>query len=93
MIIFRLSTTVVYNIGVLAHFGPKKSEKKLTNFIKIFELYQVFMYNFLCQIVPIFPVYILFTKRIETICPGGIETHFGQGILAHFRPKKSDKKS
>ena len=38
----------------------KKSHKKLSNIHKDFEIYQVFMHNFLRQVVPIFPLYILF---------------------------------
>ena len=30
-----------------------------------FGLYQVFRYNFLCQTVLIFPIYLVFTKRIK----------------------------
>ena len=33
---------------------------------KDFQLYQVFVYNFLSQNMLIFPRYILFTKTIET---------------------------
>ena len=64
----KVSTHV--GLGVLAHFWPKESDKIL----KDFELYQACMYNFLYQIFVIFPLYILFTKRIDTFWSGDIST-------------------
>ena len=57
-----------------AHFGLKKSDKTIDKINKDFDLYQVFMYNFLCQTVLIFPVYILLVKRIGTFWSRGIRT-------------------
>ena len=37
------------NINVLGHLSQKIRQEKLSKFIKISELYQVFMHNFLCQ--------------------------------------------
>ena len=76
---------VVYNIGALKHFGPKKSDKKNCHIHIDFDLYYVFMYNFLCQTFLIFPIYIyiLFTKRINTLWSGGISS---MQVLAHFEP-------
>ena len=56
---------------VLPHFGPENQTRKIH---KVFELYQIFMYNFLCQTVLILSIYTLFIKRIDTFCSGGIET-------------------
>ena len=51
---------------------------------KYFELYQVFMYDFLCQNVPIFPMYILFTKITETFWSRDVTDIW---VLAHFELK------
>ena len=58
--------------GLLANFEPKIR--------KDFELYQVFMYTFLCQTVLTFPIHILFTKRIDTFWSGDISTIWAQKI-------------
>ena len=42
------------------------------------------MYNFLCQNVLIFPMYILFTKRIETFWYRDVTNIW---VLAHFEFK------
>ena len=52
----------VFELEVLGNFGSKKSHNKNQ---KDFELYRVFMHNFLGQTVPIFPIYILLTRRIN----------------------------
>ena len=46
-------------LGVLGHFGSKNKKRKIVTIHKNFELQQAFMYNFLCQNVLIFPVYII----------------------------------
>ena len=70
---------VVYNIGALRNFGSKNQTRKNDKIHKEFELYQLFMYNFLFQTVLIFPIYILFTKRMETFWFRDISTI--RGIL------------
>ena len=45
--------------------GPCFMPEKSTKFTKIFELYQVLMYTFICQTVRIFPNYILLTRWIN----------------------------
>ena len=52
--------------GVSRFWVQKIRQEKLLKFTKIFALYQVFMYNFLCQTVLIFLIYILVTKIIKT---------------------------
>lgn len=47
-------------------FGPKNYTRKIDKIHKNFELYEFLMYNYLCQTVPIFSAYILFTKRFNT---------------------------
>ena len=42
---------------------PKNHIRKINNILKRFELYQVFMYNFLCQNVSIFPLNILLPSK------------------------------
>ena len=55
--------------------GPKNYTRKTSNICKDFELlYQVFMHNFSCQNVPIFPFYIFLTRRIDTFLSEGIDT-------------------
>ena len=51
---FSLELSIVYKVS--AHFEPKSLEKGH----KFFELYQVFMCNLLCEVVP------RLTKRIDT---------------------------
>ena len=69
---------VLGNFAPEAHFGLKKSDETIDKINKDFELYQVFMYNFLCQTVLIFPVYILLVKRIGTLWSRGIRTFWVQ---------------
>ena len=42
------------------------------------------MYNFLCQAVPIFPIYTLLTERIDTFWSRNIDSIW---IIGHFEPK------
>ena len=70
---------VVYNIGALRNFGSKNQTRKNDKIHKEFELYQLFMYNFLCQTVLIFPIYTLFRKRMEKFWSRGISSI--RGIL------------
>ena len=54
-------------------FCPKKiRQEKLTKFIKMFELYQVIMHNYLCQNVRIFLNYVLLIRKINTFWSGSI---------------------
>ena len=46
----------------------------MVNFTNIFELYQVFMHNLLCQNIRIFRDYILLTKKIGTFWSGSISS-------------------
>ena len=55
------------NWGCYDILDPKNHTRKISNIQKKFELYQVFMRNFVCQNVPIFPLHIL-------IWLGGIRT-------------------
>ena len=73
-------------MGILKHFGSKNHTRKIDKIRQDFELYQVFMYNYLCEIVPIFPMYILITKRINTFWSGGIGT-FWNYTKSSYVPK------
>ena len=54
-------------LGGISRFWVQKiRQEKLLKFTKIFALYQVFMYNFLCQTLLIFLIYILVTKIVKT---------------------------
>ena len=58
---------IFLSLGVFGHFGLKNETRKTVKIPKDFELYQVFMYSFLCQNVLIFLIYILLTNRTETL--------------------------
>lgn len=73
---FRLEVSVAY--VVLAHFELKKSDK----IHQYFELYQVFVYKFLCEIVLIFSIIHIIDKKEST--------YFG--LEARCGPKESAKK-
>ena len=63
----------IFGLRGIRIFVHKKSKHNCWN-SQDFELYQVFMYNFLSQNVPIFSIYILFTKRFETFWSRGISS-------------------
>ena len=73
----------------MGHFGQRKSYKKIDKIDKDFELYEVFIHNFFCQNVWIFPLYILRIKRIDKfwsesikkIWSGGIGGFWAQNIM------------
>ena len=83
--------------GYLDFLGPKNQTRKINEVHKAFELYQVFICNFLWQTVLIFPIYILFTKRIENFWFGDINNardirtycfkYFRVYILVHLYQK------
>ena len=50
-------------MGVLGQFELKNQTSKIVKINKDFERYQVFMYNFLCQNVLIFLIYIIHKKN------------------------------
>ena len=52
--------------GGMEHFWPKNHRRKIEKIHKDFELYQVFIYNFLSQNILILPNHIL-TKRTKSI--------------------------
>ena len=79
-------------IGVSGQSGPKKNHKrKIYTIYKGFELCQVFMHNFLYQNVPIFPIYLLLTKRIDTLWSKGINTFWSGGIGTVWYGKSQTK--
>ena len=60
-------------------FWNRKSCKKNQQYsAKDFELYQLFMNNFLCQNVPILSLYILVTRKSDTFSSGTISTVWTQ---------------
>ena len=62
------STNSIY-VGVLEILSQKNHTKKISSIHKDFELYQLFMHNFLHQNVLMFPLYILLILEEST--------HFG----------------
>ena len=67
-----LLTSIFFELLVFGYSGPKNRTIKISNIHKDFELFQLFMHNFLCQNISIFILYILLT--INTIWFGGIGT-------------------
>ena len=57
----------------------QKITQKIQNIYKDFKLYQVFMLKLLCQNVLIFPLDILFKRRINTLWSDGIEAFWSEG--------------
>ena len=57
--------------------GPKSHTIEIDKIYEDFELYQVFMYNFLCQNIQIFPLYILYTLYILVKLTNFVSKHFG----------------
>ena len=72
---------------------PKNDTKKMDKIHKNLGLYQVFMHNSLCQNVPIFPLYILLTRRIDTFWSMDIDKFWSGGIEKFWVPKMTQKKS
>ena len=66
--------------------------KKNGNIHKDFELYQIFNHNSLCQNVPVFPLDILRTKRINTFWSKGINKFWSRGIGTVLVPKNHTSK-
>ena len=60
--------------------SSKTHAGKIGNIHEDFELYQVFMNNFLFQNVPLFLLNILLTRRIVTFWSDGFDTFWSGGI-------------
>ena len=71
---------VAYGLGYPIILDPKNHTREVDNTHKDFELFQVFMCNFLCQNVRIFLLYILLTRRIDTFWSSGIDKFWSGGI-------------
>ena len=57
----------------IREFCPKEiRQEKFTKFIKMFELYQVIMHNYLCKNVRVFLTYVLLIRKINTFWSGSI---------------------
>ena len=67
--------------------GPKDHTRKIDNIRNDFEVYQLFMHNFLYQTIPIFPLYLLPTKTIETFWSEGIHTFWSRSIRTVWQRK------
>ena len=75
---------IYFDLDILKHFELKNQTRKIVTIKKKFELYQAFMYNFLCQTVLIFTIYLLFTIKIETFWSRDITDMW---FIAHFELK------
>ena len=69
-----LTDGVAYNLGVFGHFRPINHIWKFNQI----HIYEVFMHNFLCQNVWMFPSFML--PRIDTFWSGDIKTFWSGGI-------------
>ena len=67
--------------GIRTFFPKKIRQEKLKKFIKVFELYQIFLHNFLCQNVQIFPNYILLARKINNFWSGSISNIHSISII------------
>ena len=87
---------ILEHILVWGHWkilSSKNQIRKIVIIHKKIELYQVFMYNFVCQTVLIFSIYILFAKIIETFWSRGVTNIW---VVAYLGPnvfKKFDRKN
>ena len=71
---FKVNSMIVKQYGYwryLDNFGQKNHTRKISNICKGFELYWIFMHNFLYQNVLIIPLYILLSSRIDTFWSEG----------------------
>ena len=75
---------VAYDLGYSIILDPKNHTRKVHNTHKDFELFQVFMRNFLCQNVRIFLLYILLTRRIDAFWSRGIDKFWSGGIETYW---------
>ena len=80
-------------VGGIRRFWVQTNHRKISNTYKGFELCQNFKHKFLSQIVPIFPLYILLTKRIDTFKCDGSDTFWSEGIGDSLAWKITSKKS
>ena len=86
---FMIYIIVVYK-GYQGTLSPNNHTRKI---LPDFNLYQVFMYNFLDQNALILPNYVLFTRRMNTFWSRVLK-NFGLGVLRYFGSnKKSHKKN
>ena len=67
-------------VGDIGTFWAPKSSKKVSNIPKDFQLHEAFMHNVLCQNVPIFSLYILLPRGVDTFWSEGIDTFWSGGI-------------
>ena len=80
----------VGDLGLSVQFLPKKLGK-ISNIHKDFELNQVFMNHFLCQKFPIFQLYILRTRRMDTFWYKGVKKFWSGGIDTVWHRKLQTK--
>ena len=79
--VFYVSSMLIGDIGMFWAL-------QINNIHKGFELYQVTMHNLLCQSVPMFPLCILLTRRINIFWSESIDT-FWSGAIGTVWHRKS----
>ena len=73
--------------------GQKNYTRQISNIHKDFELYQIFMHNFLCQNFLIFPLQILLKRTINIFWSEGVSTYFGLEVSRQFGIENHQQKS
>ena len=86
---------VVWELGGWGwgYLGPKNHARKIDNIYKDFQLYKVFMHNFLCKNVSKLLLCILLTRRINTFWSKGINIFWSGGIDTVWAQKIIQEKS
>ena len=82
---------VVCELRVWGHFGPKSHTRKIGNVHKDFEQYQLLIHNVLCQNVPIFLLYLLITRSVDTFWFEGINILWSGDIGIVWHRKSQTK--
>ena len=83
--VFYVSSMLIGDIGMFWAL-------QINNIHKGFELYQVTMHNLLCQSVPMFPLCILLTRRINIFWSESIDTFWPGAIGTVWNIKTKKKK-
>ena len=77
--------------GVIETFWAQKIMQEKSTKFKETELYQVFRHKFLCEIVWIFLLNILLTRRVNTFCSRGINNFWSGGIKPFWAQKTTQR--
>ena len=87
-----LNWTLVYNLEVLENFVLKNQTWKFDKIHQKFQIYWVFMHNFLVQNVPVLALYVLVTRKINTLWSKGNDEFWSRGMGSFWDQKKNHKR-